>query len=190
MLLGTRLYFNFHPQAIQTQADFMRQIDLVQRELGQRGKAKATEGAPSPDPVTDSTEAPATPARALAPAVAAHSYTPSVQQSPPGAAVQPAWSTDQQDQTPIVQQLLEREERFRQEASAEMAVLRHELQREMEQKMEQLRSELSPRKAVSAEQLRDLQSRLDAIHAAQLITDDELYILDNSIGVSLCTSRL
>ena len=60
----------------------------------------------------------------------------------------------------------------------------------MDQKMEQLRSELSPRKAVSAEQLRDLQSRLDAIHAAQLIPDDELYILDNSIGVSLCTSRL
>ena len=41
--------------------------------------------------------------------------------------MQPAWSTDQHDQTPIVQQLLEREELFRQKASAEMAVLWHEL---------------------------------------------------------------
>jgi|EP01046_Picozoa_sp_COSAG06_P012333 hypothetical protein len=40
LLLGTRLYFNFDDAAIATDAAFMQQIDLVERELGERGKAK------------------------------------------------------------------------------------------------------------------------------------------------------
>jgi len=40
LLLGTRLYFSFDDAAIATDAAFMQQVDLVQRELGERGKGK------------------------------------------------------------------------------------------------------------------------------------------------------
>eukprot|EP01047_Picozoa_sp_COSAG01_P029432 COSAG01_NODE_2019_length_8634_cov_14.764499_4_plen_222_part_00 len=38
LLVGTRIYFTFHPDAIRTSADFMRQMDLVERDLKGRGK--------------------------------------------------------------------------------------------------------------------------------------------------------
>ena len=34
LLLGTRVYFNFHPAAVATQELFLKQIDAVQRDLG------------------------------------------------------------------------------------------------------------------------------------------------------------
>ena len=38
LLLGTKLWFGFHAKAVATDADFLRQLDLVERELGERGK--------------------------------------------------------------------------------------------------------------------------------------------------------
>ena len=38
LLLGTKLWFSFHPQAVETDADLQQQLDLVERELGARGK--------------------------------------------------------------------------------------------------------------------------------------------------------
>ena len=37
LILGTRLYFNLHPSATETDALFLQQLDLVERELGDRG---------------------------------------------------------------------------------------------------------------------------------------------------------
>ena len=48
--------------------------------------------------------------------------------------------------------------------------------------MDTLRAELTPAPAqelVSAEQLSTLQARLEQLHAAQLLTDDELFALEN-----------
>eukprot|EP01045_Picozoa_sp_COSAG04_P017917 COSAG04_NODE_1621_length_6101_cov_11.014750_6_plen_97_part_00 len=42
-----------------------------------------------------------------------------------------------------------------------------------------MREELTPKPAVTEEQLTALQSRLEAIHAAQLLTDDEVFALQD-----------
>ena len=47
MLLGTRLYFSFHPKAVETDEMFMKQVDLVARALGDRGKERRLQ-APGP----------------------------------------------------------------------------------------------------------------------------------------------
>ena len=64
--------------------------------------------------------------------------------------------------------MLEREEKLRQEMEAQMQALR-----------EELREELTPRPAVTEEQLATLQSRLEAMRAAQLLTDEELFALED-----------
>ena len=53
---------------------------------------------------------------------------------------------------------------------------------EMELKLEQLRKELAPTEAITAEQLAAFQARLEALHTAQLLSDDELYALEDLIG--------
>ena len=102
LIIGTRLYFDFHSAAVETDAAFMQQIDLVVRDLGERGKPKArsasrmSEGAP-PGVLSRSLEpAPAlapAPARAPAPPASAlaidHSgFTPSMQLAEPASVLQ------------------------------------------------------------------------------------------------------
>jgi hypothetical protein len=100
-LCRCRLYFNFHSSAVATEELFLRQIDLVERDLGSRGKEQMTTGAqpaegvpppvlqrsaeptpapaPAPAPVAAPAPTPArTPARAPTPAATAMSGTPSV----------------------------------------------------------------------------------------------------------------
>ena len=88
---------------------------------------------------------------------------------------------------------------IRQDAKAERDELeskhKAEMQRqiaEMEARhkaeMDKLRAELTPAPAqelVSAEQLAALQARLEQLHAAQLLTDEELFALEN-----LCSDYL
>ena len=102
LIIGTRLYFDFHSAAVETDAAFMQQIDLVVRDLGERGKPKArsasrmSEGAP-PGVLSRSLEpAPAlasAPARAPVPPASAlaidHSgFTPSMQLAEPASVLQ------------------------------------------------------------------------------------------------------
>ena len=79
--------------------------------------------------------------------------------------------------------MLEREEKLRQEMEAQMQALR-----------EDLREELTPRPAVTEEQLAALQSRLEAMHAAQLLTDEELFALEDIcvdyIALGLVTAEM
>jgi len=42
---GARLYFNFHAAAVNTEAAFTKQLDLLERELGDRGRRVAAAGA-------------------------------------------------------------------------------------------------------------------------------------------------
>jgi DNA-binding transcriptional MerR regulator len=97
LLVGTKLYFNFHPAAVETEDLFLQQIEQVVRSLGERGKPKvgggrvsegvppavavqSMEPSPAPAPVRARTAAPA-PAPAPAPATPPRSqqpYTPSV----------------------------------------------------------------------------------------------------------------
>ena len=68
---------------------------------------------------------------------------------------------------------------------AEMNALRAEMDKqkaEHKAEMDTLRAELTPAPAqelVSAEQLSTLQARLEQLHAAQLLTDEEFFALEN-----------
>ena len=70
--------------------------------------------------------------------------------------------------------LLERERAQQQQMKAEVAAA----QQQAKEAMEKLREELTPKELISTEQLTALQSRLEALHAEQLLTDDELFALE------------
>jgi hypothetical protein len=147
----------------------------------------------APAPVTPPQLQPAAAAAAAATPSPAAGYSPSIQMPSPAAlalAPPPRAGAQQRsaDETSLVHLLLEREDSLRHEAKAERAQQEAKSERklqEMQQEMEKLRADLTPRAAVSAEQLRDLQSRLDTVHAAQLLTDAELYTLEDAVAVSL-----
>eukprot|EP01044_Picomonas_judraskeda_P029355 COSAG03_NODE_10129_length_670_cov_1.112084_1_plen_136_part_00 len=67
-------------------------------------------------------------------------------------------------------------------AAGSFAELSAFFREEMELKLEQLRKELTPTEAITAEQLAAFQARIGALHSAQLLSDDELYALEDLIG--------
>ena len=74
---------------------------------------------------------------------------------------------------------------IRQDAKAERDELESKLKAEYMAEMEKLRGELTPAPApelVSAEQLAALQARLESLHAAQLLTDEEFFALEDLCG--------
>ena len=81
----------------------------------------------------------------------------------------------------VVELLLERDEKLREEAKAEKAELEAKMearQVELEAQKAELEAKLSPKEAISAERLTALEARLEAMHAAQLLTDVELFSLE------------
>ena len=71
---------------------------------------------------------------------------------------------------------------IRQDAIVERVDLEAKLKAEHKAEMDKLRAELTPAPAeelVSAEQLTALQARLDSLHAAQLLTDEEFFALED-----------
>ena len=65
-------------------------------------------------------------------------------------------------------------DRMREEMKAERA--------EMKAEKEELRRELTPAVVVTDDQVQALGARLEALHAAQLISDDELFALEDCIA--------
>ena len=51
----------------------------------------------------------------------------------------------------------------------------------IERSKEELRRELTPKPVVTDAQLEALQTRLEALHASQLISDDELFVLEDHV---------
>ena len=96
----------------------------------------------------------------------------------------------------VVELLLERDQELRSEAKAEKAELeakmqveKAELRKEMAAEKAELREEfeaklenLTPKEAISAERLTALEARLEALHAAQLLTDEELFSLEDCLA--------
>ena len=60
--------------------------------------------------------------------------------------------------------------------------LREEMKAEAKAEKEELRRELAPTAVVTDEQLAALEARLEALHAAQLISEDELFSLEDCIA--------
>ena len=73
--------------------------------------------------------------------------------------------------------LLERDDRARQEMEAKL----EEKERESKAEIARLREEmnLQQREAVTADELSALQARLEALHAAQLLADEELHVVED-----------
>ena len=226
ILMGTKLYFNFHPAAIATDASFMESMDLVERNLGNCAKtlsgpppsssvtatpvpeglppsatatgscelppAAATPSAPArvatapePPPVNCPPTELATPDRSFTPSMLATMSSPLVAPVVPHTHKRSSSSVAPQGDTPFVEVLLgqqrymyEKEERIRQEAKAEQA----ELRQDMQQQMDALREEMKPAHAITDQQLASLQARLEALHAAKQLTDDELYTLEDAVA--------
>ena len=202
LLLGTRLYYHFNSCEHEEQALFENRVDKLVREIGDRGKpiTKPAEGVP-PAP------APAAPARPLArapapapapvaaptrrlpplqssstPAAAAfpeqQSFTPSMQQL---ASVPTAPAVQTTDDVSLVRLLLEREERMRLEMEAKAAAEKDELRQEIQQMREHIMKPPAPPAgpAISKQQIAALQARIESLRTQELLTDDELYALED-----------
>ena len=99
-------------------------------------------------------------------------------------------------------------DKIRSDMKAEKDELRVEMKTEKEEMLAQakadteaslqkLREELTPREVVTDTQVKALQTRLEALHAAQLISDDELFVLEDCIadffeakGLAVVTSEM
>jgi DNA-binding transcriptional MerR regulator len=65
--------------------------------------------------------------------------------------------------------------------AAQMKEQKEEVERqrkEMERQMKEMEANLSPAAAISGEQLIRVQARLEKLHAAKLLTDDELFAME------------
>ena len=60
--------------------------------------------------------------------------------------------------------------------------LREEMKAEAKAEKEELRRELAPTAVVTDEQLAALEARLEALHAAQLISEDELFAAEDCVA--------
>jgi hypothetical protein len=73
----------------------------------------------------------------------------------------------------------------RTQAKADLAEVQARMEARLEQQQAELRAELTPRPpqpAIAETQLVALQSRLERLHVAQLLSDDELYSLENLLA--------
>eukprot|EP01047_Picozoa_sp_COSAG01_P023053 COSAG01_NODE_1389_length_10493_cov_12.367414_3_plen_315_part_00 len=201
LLLGCKLYINFHPAALASDAAFQGQMDAVERELQGLGKCAAasmSEGVPpslarqqpvaaAEPPLTapglSSVCAPVALGGVPDPLDAAPltpgRFTPSFDHlsSPSPStggleAVAPSVAAAHVDLLLGQQRLmLEREEQ-----------LRTEMRQQMKMQMEQLREEIQPRPAISEQQTTALQVRLKTLHDAELLSDDECCVLEDAIA--------
>ena len=59
-----------------------------------------------------------------------------------------------------------------------MAAKMKEQKEELERQRKEMEAKLSPAVAISGEQLIRVQARLEKLHAAKLLTDDELFVME------------
>ena len=165
LILGTKLYYEFFAAAVDTDDKFMKQMDALTREIGDRGRVKQTtagarvvvsEGVP-PAP------APAPAPRALAPLVPAPAPAPAT--PPRSAALVPSAATDQ-GYSPSVHMLpmqsssadaLGMVERLLDEAKADRAA--------MEARLEAKDAKDAKMEAKLAEQRQEMEAKLEATYA-------------------------
>ena len=217
LILGTRMWYGFWDADEDDDAAFERRIDVVIREVGDRGKLRipeATPPEPTPAPAPASSRGPApAPAPASAPVPqtpqpSALHFTPSVQPSPAPMVMQqevgrlaPSDSASSvSEMVTFVREQRHHDDKLRQEAKAE----RQELEAKMEAKVDKLIEDAAERQRREMEEkieavearvakvererqlaaLPGLQARLESLHASKLLTDDELYTLEDVIADS------
>ncbi len=205
LLLGTRLYYEFFDCEHEEQVAFERRVDKVVFEIGDRGKLTSlasttkrisvSEGvppalAPTPAPAPMLARSEATSngssaqARALVPTDPEQSFTPSRQLSSPAPAmVQHA--TDATSMITVMQLLLEREDQMQAKAEKlreDMEAKTERLRKDMEAQLREQMKTAPPTEAVSQQQIVDIQARFEALHVAKMLTDEELYTLEDMVA--------
>jgi hypothetical protein len=174
LILGTKMYYCFFAAAVDTDEEFMQQMDSLCREIGDRGKGSLPEGvppAPAPVPV------PATPPQAVA--TVDQGFSPSMQMSPGQALGQqtvPGLGGSFAEVAAIL-----KADRAELEARLDAKDAKMERQRkEMEARIEQLTAPAPA--AMSDEQVAALQARLEVLHTAKLLTDEELWVFEDIVA--------
>jgi hypothetical protein len=125
-------------------------------------------------------------------------FSPSMQQiqMSPGMAMMPMHGSV--DSSGLVERLLVQQKDMMEQQQANMEQQRQAMEAKMEQqqaKMEQQRKELEakmeqqkaeltalPPAAITDEQLAALQARIEGLHAAKLLTDDELFVVEDIVA--------
>ena len=184
MLLGTAMWYPFYDLQGADDATFEAKVEPIVRAIGDRGKVRTQGSAGFPHQA----------AVARAPATAS-------EPSPEGAAAAPARAPvhafatssgnlselaailrEQRDEAKAERLAMEAKmEQLRAEAKAE----RDEIQAHMEARLERQRAELMPRpaqQAVTEVQLATLQARFERPHATKLVSDEELYALEDLVA--------
>ena len=186
--MGTRLYYRFYGKDLVDESVFESQMDMLTREIGDRGKPQLPEAVPpvatprlrTPVPIRTPAPAPIqAPAPAPAPAptalVTASAPAPAPLATPERSFTPSVWSASAA--TPMTTQhqvvdALPLMERMLQEARIEKLAMRAEI--------DKLRSEMTPKlQHPSDEQLATLQARLESIHEGKLLTDEEFFALED-----------
>jgi hypothetical protein len=207
LIMGTRVYFNFHAKAVESDAAFTQQMDSLVRDLAERGKSQTaapsdsaasrlslSEGVPPPQgfgvPLVEPEPAPApapapAPVRALAPAPAPAmlsdrgSFSPSMQ---PDTVMhqQPRTSADDMALVEVVlgQQRLILAREEQLRVETEARV-----RAEVRAEVQTLHTKVEASK-LHHQQLLALQQRLEAVHASKLLGDEELYAIEDLIADS------
>ena len=196
LILGTKLYYEFFAAAVDTDDKFMKQMDALTREIGDRGRVKQTtagarvvvsEGVP-PAP------APAPAPRALAPLVPAPAPAPAT--PPRSAALVPSAATDQGN-SPSVQMVpmqsssadaLGMVERLLDEAKADRAAMEARLEAKdakMEAKLAEQRQEMEAKLeatyAKAAEEKANMEAKMEA-KVAELTAPAPAAISDDQVA--------
>ena len=179
LLLGTKMYYAFTDDAINTEAKFTLVMDSLCREIGERGKAALSEGVPpasASEPAVVSAQT-STLTQATIPRSAestSRSFSSSVQAS------SSAQMTEHGAPAMIATTTFAEMAAFFREERAIMETRMTEQRQELEDMFSQQRQELetklvemaTPHEAVTDDQLLMLHARFDSLHVAKLLTDE------------------
>ena len=78
--------------------------------------------------------------------------------------------------------LLERTEQTRHETEAKMETRMEEQRQQLQEQRQQIEELKAPQEAISAEQVQALAARLEAMHAAKMLSDDELFAVEDCVA--------
>jgi hypothetical protein len=209
LIMGTRVYFNFHAKAVESDAAFTQQMDSLVRDLAERGKSQTaapsdsaasrlslSEGVPPPqgfgvrsvEPEPAPAPAPA-PVRALAPAPAPApapamlsdrgSFSPSMQ---PDAVMHQQPRTSADDMA-LVEVVLGQQRLILAREEQLRAATAARVRAEVRAEVQTLHTKVEASK-LHHQQLLALQQRLEVVHASKLLGDEELYAIEDLIADS------
>jgi DNA-binding transcriptional MerR regulator len=183
--------YPFYASAISTDLDFMKQIDALTRELGQRGKRPLPEAvppvAPAPAPALTTTSTSTASAPTAATSHSSQQPKPETMRSGSGL-VDAHRGVSLMEVSEFVKIQLQEHAKVRHEMESKMErqlELARETEARMEAKLEQLMHQVRPqmaKDAISDVGLDALQSRLQGLHDAKLLTDEEVYLVEDAIA--------